>query len=86
MNGSSQVSSGIPAVRLVLVKPERADAGTKAIAPIGNLRQQRIEQFLDLKDLAARTRQTYAQQLKWFSDWIDKPIFLISPWKIVIWN
>jgi integrase/recombinase XerD len=78
MNGSSQVNSQIPAVRLVLVKPESADSGcgafaqTPAIAPIGNLRQQRIEQFLDLKDLAAKTRQTYAQQLKWFSNWVDK--------------
>ncbi|NJM74766.1 MAG: site-specific integrase [Acaryochloridaceae cyanobacterium RU_4_10] len=78
MTGSSQVNSGIPAVRLVLVQPENADSGcgalaqSPAIAPIGNLRQLRIEQFLDLKSLAARTRQTYAQQLKWFSDWVDK--------------
>jgi integrase/recombinase XerD len=72
MNGSTQVNSQIPAVRLVLVKPTDTIPQTPAIAPIANLRQQRIEQFLDLKDLAAKTRQTYAQQLKWFSDWIDK--------------
>ncbi len=84
MNASSQVNSKIPAVRLVLVEPESANSGcvtalkelafaqTPVIAPLGNLRQQRIEQFLDLKDLAPRTRQTYAQQLRWFSDWVDK--------------
>jgi site-specific recombinase XerD len=43
-----------------------------AIATIGNLRQQRIVQFLDLKNLAPRTRKTCARQLGWFSDWIDK--------------
>ncbi len=42
------------------------------MAVVGNLRQQRIEQFLDLKDLAPKTRKTYAQQLLWFSDWVDK--------------
>jgi hypothetical protein len=71
MNGSTQVNLQIPAVRLVLVKPTDTIPQTPAIAPIANLRQQRIEQFLDLKDLAAKTRQTYAQQLKCFSDWID---------------
>jgi integrase len=85
MNGSSQVNSGIPAVRLVLVKPESAIASefpAKATHPeyasVGNLRQQRIEQFLDLKDLAPKTRQTYAQQLKWFSDWVDKDWQLVN--------
>jgi hypothetical protein len=58
MNGSSQFNLQIPAVRLVLVKPESAIAQSPEIAPIGNLRQQRIEQFLDLKDLAPKTRQT----------------------------
>ncbi len=43
-----------------------------AIASIGNLRQQRVEQFLDLKNLAPRTRKTYAQKLRWFSEWVDK--------------
>jgi integrase/recombinase XerD len=80
--------SGVPPVRLVLVpspdqgQPEGAiPSGRSASsaeptatpnALVGNLREQRIEQFLDLKDIAPRTRQTYAQQLRWFSDWVDK--------------
>jgi integrase/recombinase XerD len=68
------IQSGVPPVRLVVVEPEQvvAIAGTSAIASVGNLRQQRVEQFLDLKNLAPRTRKTYAQQLGWFSEWVDK--------------
>ncbi len=64
--------SGVPSVTLVMVRPEGAKAEAPAMAIVGNLRQQRIEQFLDLKDLAPKTRKTYAQQLRWFSDWVDK--------------
>lgn len=69
---------GVPPVTLVMVRPEGAKveapamAQSSCVAFVGKLRQQRIEQFLDLKDLAPRTRQTYAQQLRWFSDWVDK--------------
>jgi site-specific recombinase XerC len=80
--------SGVPPVRLVLVpspdqaQPEGAFPSETATlnAPVGNLRQQRIEQFLDLKDIAPRTRQTYRQQLQWFSDWVDKD------WQVVNLN
>jgi site-specific recombinase XerD len=77
MGAFESVHPGVPPVRFVLVQEqaqaqERAIAIDAAIAPIGNLRQQRIEQFLDLKDLAPRTRKTYAQQLGWFSDWVNK--------------
>jgi integrase/recombinase XerD len=78
MGAFESIQSGVPPVRLVVLQPEvvKAEPPAKAphpeYAPIGNLRQQRIEQFLDLKDLAPRTRQTYAQQLRWFSDWVDK--------------
>ena len=68
--GSFETVHPVPPVRLVLVHQQAIAESSAAIAPhpeyasIGNLRQQRIEPFLDLKDLAPRTRQTYAQQLK----------------------
>jgi integrase/recombinase XerD len=72
MSAFGSAQSGVPLVKLVVVQPQGQVPQTENIAPIANLRQQRIEQFLDLKDLASRTRKTYAQQLRWFSDWVDK--------------
>ena len=73
MGEISQLSSGTPAVRLVLVNSDDGIVKSQdAISPIGNLRQQRVEQFLDLKELAARTRKSYAQQLRVFSEWVNK--------------
>jgi integrase/recombinase XerD len=54
----------IPPVKLVVVGNE-----LDTITKIGDLR---IEQFLDLKDIAPKTRKTYEQQLRWFSDWVGK--------------
>lgn len=74
MGAFESIHPGVPPVHLVLVpgQGQAISEAPAAIAPIGNLRQQRIEQFLDLKDLAPRTRKTYAQQLGWFSGWVDK--------------
>ena len=59
----------VPSVKLVLVQPQDE---AKPVTTVANLSQQRVEQFLDLKELAARTRKSYAQQLRLFSDWVDK--------------
>jgi site-specific recombinase XerD len=73
MRAFESIQAGGPPVHLVPVLGQgQITQSITAIAPIGNLRQQRIEQFLDLKDLAPRTRKTYAQQLGWFSGWVDK--------------
>ena len=54
----------IPPVRLVVVGNE-----PDTVAKLGD---SRIEQFLDLKDIAPKTKKTYEQQLRWFSEWIGK--------------
>jgi integrase/recombinase XerD len=72
MSAFESARAGVPSVKLVVVPPQGQVPQIANILPIANLRQQRIEQFLDLKDLAPRTRKTYAQQLRWFSDWMDK--------------
>jgi integrase/recombinase XerD len=72
MSAFESARAGVPSVKLVVVQPQGQVPQIANILPIANLRQQRIEQFLDLKDLAPRTRKTYAQQLGWFSDWVDK--------------
>jgi integrase/recombinase XerD len=69
MGAFESARSGVPSVKLVVVQPQGQQQAT---IPLANLRQQRIEQFLDLKNLAVKTRKTYAQQLRWFSDWMDK--------------
>jgi integrase/recombinase XerD len=69
----------IPAVRLVAVggaseqsKSEIALDGSLSIAPLVNLRMQRIEQFLGTRNLAANTQRNYERQLRYFMDWVDK--------------
>jgi integrase/recombinase XerD len=56
-------------VRLVLVNtqapPERAPS-------LGNLRAQRIEQFLGTRNLASNTKRNYERQLRAFSEWVNK--------------
>ena len=54
----------IPPVKLVVVGKE-----SEPIAKVGD---SRIEQFLDLRDIAPKTHKTYEQQLRWFSEWVNK--------------
>ena len=64
MSFSSPHKVEIPPIKLVVIGNE-----SEPIAKIGD---SRIEQFLDLKDIAPKTRQTYEQQLRWFSQWVGK--------------
>ena len=58
----------VPAVRLVVV----GGVPESAIAPVVNLRVQRIEQFLGTRNLATNTKRNYDRQLRYFMDWADK--------------
>lgn len=64
MSFSSAHKVEIPPVKLVVIGNEPE--------PVAKLGDSRIEQFLDLKDVAPKTRQTYEQQLRWFSEWVAK--------------
>lgn len=67
--------ASVPPVRLVVVNalpsPERA-------LPLGNLRTQRIEQFLGTRNLAANTKRNYDRQLRAFMDWVDKDWHMVT--------
>jgi integrase/recombinase XerD len=39
---------------------------------VERLGDRRIDQFLDLKNLAPKTKKTYGQQLRWFAVWVKK--------------
>jgi site-specific recombinase XerD len=69
-------TSDVPPVRLVefgIEKSEQTKVLTEpVVATIGNLRSQRIEQFLALKNLAATTRRNYERHLRQFGLWVNK--------------
>ncbi|MGR3279403.1 tyrosine-type recombinase/integrase [Acaryochloris marina NIES-2412] len=66
-------TSDIPPVRLIEFGAEKSEVRTVPVKPaVVNLRSQRIEQFLTLKNLAANTRRNYERHLKQFSLWVNK--------------
>uniref|UniRef100_UPI00260E81A8 tyrosine-type recombinase/integrase n=1 Tax=Acaryochloris sp. IP29b_bin.148 TaxID=2969218 RepID=UPI00260E81A8 len=77
MSRFSQISD-IPPVRLVELGKEKSEERKSLEKPplptsaVGNLRSQRIEQFLSLKNLAANTRRNYERHLRRFSLWVNK--------------
>ena len=63
-------SDSIPAVRLV---SERSQPQTQSQPlEIGNFREQRIEQFLALKNLSANSKRNYQRQLRAFIKFVDR--------------
>lgn len=65
--------SDIPPVRLIEFGAEKPEESKPVVQPaVVNLRSQRIEQFLTLKNLAANTRRNYERHLKQFSLWVNK--------------
>lgn len=73
MNDSSQVNSGLPAVRLIQVGPTSGIERLPEEKPaIGNLRMLRIEQFLGTRNLSENTKRNYGRQLRYFLEWADK--------------
>lgn len=74
MSRFSQISD-IPQVRLIEFGKEKSEDSRPPISvkpAVVNLRSQRIEQFLTLKNLAANTRRNYERHLKQFSLWVNK--------------
>ncbi|MGB8699555.1 MAG: tyrosine-type recombinase/integrase [Thermosynechococcaceae cyanobacterium] len=65
--GSGSPPVSVPAVRLVALGEP-----TVANRTVANLRVQRIEQFLGMRNLAANTKRNYDRQLRYFMDWADK--------------
>ncbi|BDM83556.1 IS1096 element passenger TnpR family protein [Acaryochloris marina] len=66
-------TSDIPPVRLIEFGKEKSGESTVPVKPaVINLRSQRIEQFLTLKNLAVNTRRNYERHLKQFSLWVNK--------------
>ena len=65
--------SDIPPVRLIEFGKEKSEPSSIPLKPaVVNLRSQRIEQFLTLKNLAANTRRNYERHLRQFSLWVNK--------------
>ena len=63
-------SDSIPTVRLM---SERTQPQTQSQPlEIGNFREQRIEQFLALKNLSANSKRNYQRQLRTFIQFVDR--------------
>ncbi|KAI9130006.1 tyrosine-type recombinase/integrase [Acaryochloris sp. CCMEE 5410] len=63
----------IQSVRLIEFGKEKSEPSSIPLKPaVVNLRSQRIEQFLTLKNLAANTRRNYERHLRQFSLWVNK--------------
>ncbi|NJK51778.1 MAG: tyrosine-type recombinase/integrase, partial [Leptolyngbyaceae cyanobacterium SU_3_3] len=67
-------TSDMPPVRLIELGTEKPEESLVPVKPavVGNLRSQRIEQFLTLKNLAANTRRNYERHLQQFGLWVNK--------------
>ncbi|HEY9827414.1 MAG TPA: tyrosine-type recombinase/integrase [Stenomitos sp.] len=72
---SFQSPTAVPEVRLVALG---ATTALQQSVPVGNLRSQRIEQFLGTRNLASNTQRNYERQLRVFLDWVDKDWHMVT--------